>query len=235
MIGVTYEQAMAANRIESDGVASAMDFIGKRQTDSNAPQSFLVRAGPDHVIPGHFHAVDQFQIFVEGNAKLGRFDLQVGSIHYTDAFTTYGPIIAADSGYAYFTLRPASTTSYHKMPGAGKLLGEARPAGSGRGRMLISEIDEGDEAADGIAPLFVEDDGVGAYRLAGGPGEAMAFPPGAQSGRFILILSGSAEIEGQSYGPKSCLWIDEDEKTKAAVAGAKGVIALLATFRKQAN
>ncbi len=234
MIGATLEQAMAANRVQSDGVASATDFIGERQIDSDTPQAFLVRAGAGHVIPGHFHAVDQFQIFVEGNAKLGRFELHPGSIHYTDAYTTYGPIIATEQGYAYFTLRPVSTTSYHQMPAEAKLLREARHTSGSKRRMLMGEVDEAAEAAAGIAPIFAQPDGVGAYRLSAAPGEALAFPAEASHGRFLLVISGSAEVDGQVYGPKSCLWAGEGEAFAPAVAGEEGVVAVLAAFGKQA-
>jgi hypothetical protein len=235
MIGATLEQAMAANRVQSDGVASATDFIGRRQIDCDDPQAFLVRAGAGHVIPGHFHAVDQFQIFVEGSAKLGRFDLHPGSVHYTDAYTTYGPIIATEEGYGYFTLRPVSTTSYHKMPGEAKLLKEVRHSSASQRRMLMGEVDEAPEAQAGIAPIFTQPDGVGAYRLTAGPGEALAFPEEASHGRFLLVVGGSATAAGQVYGLKSCLWADDGEAFGPVIAGDDGVVAVLAAFGKQAG
>ncbi len=235
MIGATLEQAIAANRVQSDGVASATDFIGHRQVDNEDPQAFLVRAGPGHVIPGHFHAVDQFQIFVEGSAKLGRFDLHPGSIHYTDAYTTYGPIIATEEGYGYFTLRPVSTTSYHQMPGEAKLLKEARHSSPSQRRMLMGEVAEAPEAQPGIAPIFTQPDGVGAYRLTAEAGQPLAFPQEATHGRFLLIVGGDATVGGESYGPKSCLWADDGEAFAPVIAGAEGVVAVLAAFGKQAG
>jgi len=235
MIGATLEQAMAANRVQSDGAASATDFIGRRQTDCDTPQAFLVRAGAGHIIPGHFHAVDQFQIFVQGSARLGRFDLHPGSIHYTDAYTTYGPIIATDEGYEYFTLRPVSTTSYHQMPAEAKLLREVRHSSGSQRRMLMGELEEAAEARPGVTPIFTQPDGVGAYRLAAGPGEALSFPEEASHGRFLLVIAGSAEAGGQLYRSKSCLWADEGEAFATIVAGNDGVVAVLAAFGRQAR
>jgi len=235
MIGATLEQAMAVNRVQSDGVASATDFIGRRQTDTTDPQAFLVRAGAGHVIPGHFHAVDQFQIFVEGSAKLGRFDLRPGSVHYTDAYTTYGPIIATEEGYGYFTLRPISTTSYHQMPGEAKLLKEVRHSNRSRRRMLMGEVAEAPETQPGIAPIFSQPDGVGAYRLTAAAGDALAFPDEASHGRFLLIVDGTAMVGSQAYGPKSCLWADDGELFAPIIAGDGGVTAVLAAFGRQAG
>ena len=112
MLTATLESALAANRGQSDGAASATNFIGHRGTDQATPQCFLVKAGPDYTIPPHYHAVDQFQLFVAGAAMLGRFPLRPGSVHYTDGYKAYGPIVSPpDEGYEYFTLRPRCSTS----------------------------------------------------------------------------------------------------------------------------
>lgn len=226
---------MATNRVQTDGIATATDFIGRRQTDLDVPQCFLVRATAGHVIPGHFHAVDQFQVFVEGSAQLGRFPLKAGSIHYTDAFTPYGPIVAAEEGYAYFTLRPQSTTSYHKMPAEARLLKESRSASTSKRRMLMAEAEDAHAGEAGIATLFAEPDGVGAYRLDVGAGEALRLAEAPPHGAFVLIVEGKAVIGGRHFGPKSCLWLDADEPLPGdAVAGREGLTAIVAAFGPKA-
>ena len=57
------------------------------------------------IIPSHFHAVNQFQVVVEGQGTLGKRAVHPWTVHYTNGFTGYGPLCAAAAGMAFFTLR----------------------------------------------------------------------------------------------------------------------------------
>ena len=57
------------------------------------------------IIPSHFHAVNQFQVVVEGEGTLGKRAVYPWTVHYTNGFTGYGPLCAAAAGMAFFTLR----------------------------------------------------------------------------------------------------------------------------------
>src|SRR5580692_4578218 len=99
MLSATPSEASANNRVQvSVEGATATDFIGKRAVRSDHPLAFLVNGPPRYVIPAHFHDIDQYQIFVGGHATLGKHDVLPGSIHYADAYTPYGPIVAEDDG-----------------------------------------------------------------------------------------------------------------------------------------
>src|SRR5262245_18405605 len=84
-----------------------VDFIGGHQQLDVNPQGFLVDVHqPDYVIKPHFHLVDQFQVIVSGGGTFGRHHpITAGSLHYADAYTPYGPIVAGEKGLAFFTLR----------------------------------------------------------------------------------------------------------------------------------
>ena len=56
-------------------------------------------------IPSHFHAVNQFQVVVEGEGTLGKRAVYPWTVHYTNGFTGYGPLCAGAAGMAFFTLR----------------------------------------------------------------------------------------------------------------------------------
>ena len=53
----------------------------------------------------HFHQADQFQVVVAGHGMLGDREFSDGAVHYTDAYSAYGPIVAGKSGIWWFTLR----------------------------------------------------------------------------------------------------------------------------------
>jgi hypothetical protein len=60
---------------------------------------------PHTTIPSHFHAVNQFQVAVEGWGTLGKRVVHPWTVHYTNSFTGYGPLCAAAAGMAFFTFR----------------------------------------------------------------------------------------------------------------------------------
>lgn len=71
------------------------------------PQILLVEQSPRAELLPHYHASDQFQIFIEGEGRLGKHDVRPVSIHYTNRYTGYGPLIANNGGIQYFVLRPS--------------------------------------------------------------------------------------------------------------------------------
>ena len=69
------------------------DYIGSPRIIDAHPQAFLVeRMYPGARITPHFHDIDQFQIVVDGDCRMGKKDARAVTFQYADAFTPYGPI-----------------------------------------------------------------------------------------------------------------------------------------------
>ena len=67
------------------------DYVGTSASKSDGPQAFVVEMlQPNAKLEAHFHDVDQFQVVVRGEGKLGRYALRPITIHYADA----APIVA---------------------------------------------------------------------------------------------------------------------------------------------
>ena len=64
----------------------------------------------------HFHSADQYQVIVQGGGRLGVHDVGTVSVHYTDSYSAYGPIVAAGEGISWFTLRNAWDPGARYMP-----------------------------------------------------------------------------------------------------------------------
>jgi len=95
--------------------------------DALHPMAFLVEMGPGAVTRPHFHQADQFQVVVAGRGMLGDREFSDGAVHYTDAYSAYGPIVAGSGGSpcatagtpapgicrpsGRFLMRPATATS----------------------------------------------------------------------------------------------------------------------------
>ncbi|HEX3995030.1 MAG TPA: hypothetical protein VHX39_27970, partial [Acetobacteraceae bacterium] len=111
-------------------------FIGKNRNtlrqgeappDANIvyPMAFLVEKDAAAVVRPHFHAADQYQVIVQGGGRLGTHDVGTVSVHYTDAYSAYGPIVAAGEGISWFTLRKAWDPGARYMPAERAQLREA--------------------------------------------------------------------------------------------------------------
>src|SRR4051794_7124150 len=90
------------------------------------PMAFLVEKDPHAVVKPHFHQADQYQVIVQGGGRLGVHDVGTVAVHYTDAWSAYGPIVAADEGIAWFTLRNAWDPGARYMPASRDQLRAAR-------------------------------------------------------------------------------------------------------------
>jgi hypothetical protein len=234
MLSAIPSEALTGNAVQvSPEGASATDFIGRRKDTSDHPLAFLVKGPPAYVIPPHFHTVDQYQIFVGGSATLGKHEVLAGSIHYADAYTPYGPITATEAGFDYLTLRPKSIIGYHEMPEGGPLLKPVNEARGRRGRMLVADVvsTTSDEAA--CEALFDEGDGISAYRLSAAAGSLLPQPDIDHGGAYYVVLAGGITAAGQSYPPRSCIWIDRGEAKPEMTAGENGATVAFMSFARQ--
>jgi hypothetical protein len=94
--------------------------------DALHPMAFLFEKGPGAVTRPHFHQADQFQVVVAGHGKLGDREFSDGAVHYTDAYSAYGPIVAGKSGIWWFTLRNRWDPGARYMPAEREVLNAAR-------------------------------------------------------------------------------------------------------------
>ena len=86
--------------------------------DALHPMAFLVEKVPGAVTRPHFHQADQFQVVVAGRGRLGEHEFSDGVVHYTGAYSAYGPIVAGKSGIWWFTLRNRWDPGARYMPAA---------------------------------------------------------------------------------------------------------------------
>jgi len=99
------------------GLLAVTHLHGRPEVVDRGPQSFVVEArGAGAFNRVHFHAVDQYQVFVGGTGRVGRSRFLPALVHYVDAFMPYGPIESGPEGYVYVTLRPAADPGARYMP-----------------------------------------------------------------------------------------------------------------------
>src|SRR3977135_931018 len=75
----------------SVGITTNIPFFGSRDTP-DVPHAYVSQWDPAWVSGPHFHENDQFQVVVAGKGKLGRRSLAPYSVHFSGAYTPYGPL-----------------------------------------------------------------------------------------------------------------------------------------------
>ncbi len=207
------------------------------------PMAFLVEKEPGAVVKPHFHQADQFQVVVQGSGRLGVHDVASVAVHYTDPFSAYGPIVAADDGVSWFTLRNSWDPGAQYMPQARERLRAAR-----------ARFQHRESTAGPLPPLSTAEladvtrttclsileptaDGLGSWRYRIPALQAVTGPdPARGGGQFWLVLAGSATAPGSAPLPEqSCLFVGPEDAALSVSAGPSGAELLCLQFPQLAR
>ena len=136
-------------------------------------------------------------------------------VHYTDAYSTYGPFSTGDEPFSFYTLRPVPNSFTGRMPGN-------RDKMKWRGqRQHLVELDallsdDTVSAGDVVTHALVEDPGdeLGVRLIAAGPGSDARLEPCGGTGSFVCVLDGEIQIDDEVYGPKSLGWLSPPDELR---------------------
>lgn len=216
-------------------------FIGAierpKEVDQTQPQAYVVAQAPGTVVEPHYHAVHQWQVVVDGEGKLGRYAVAPVSLHFTDPYTAYGPIVPGEKGVAYFSMRAMSDTGAHYLDVPGKK--EAmRP--SRRRFLLKTPSDLGLSTPQALAArttvtldTIVEpwDDGVAGYVLRIGPGGTATAPDPSQcGGQYVVVVTGSIVHAGREMARLSTAFVYPADPAMEIRAGRDGAELLVLQY-----
>src|ERR1700679_1555656 len=205
-------------------------FIGKNRgtlkegeaappSDGLYPMAFLVEKEAGAVVHPHFHQADQYQVVVQGSGRLGVHHISRVAVHYTDAYSAYGPIVAADEGVAWFTLRNAWDPGARYMPEHRRQLREARARYQHREATCgplppLSDAELASlTASTGGAVIAETPDGLGTWRYTVPANGSITGPaPSSGGGQFWLVSAGSAKIQSGALLPvQSCVFVAPED------------------------
>jgi hypothetical protein len=209
-------------------------YFGQANFAGPGPQIYVNNIDPGVELAAHFHKVDQFQVFWgTPGSRFRRHPISPLLVHYTDAYSTYGPFSAGpDHSLAYATIRAESTNFGGVMPGSrDELLYRGRrnvsvdvPAGS-EADLPNTEISRIDTVID------EDEDGLQAFLLTLGPGaQHESGAPPSSSGRAYCVLAGALELGGQVFGPQSIGWSETGGPSLCLSGGPTGAGVLVMDF-----
>jgi len=207
------------------------NYFGCDTSPADSPQGFLIEQSPRSTVEPHFHGVNQFQVVVRGEGMLGRHELHPICLHYTAAYTGYGPIHAHDDWLFYFTLRMQSEPGAHFLPADRPL---QKP---GRRRNLTAEVPLTRDAAKPCWTTIFEQEADGmAASLVELPaeGHTTAPAPSDSSGQYVLVLDGTLSHEGRALPQWSCVLVPRLTAGLPMQAGPDGLSALVLQYPRVA-
>jgi len=187
----------------------------------------------NRTIRAHFHPVDQFQILI--GAPGGRYqghDLPDFTVHYADAYSTYGPLVGEDPPMRFFTLRTEPSAFQATMPDD-----RSKLAWRGRRnrhvefeRLATTEIPAA--GAVEFAPIWErDDDGLEALAIAAGPDTKITLPDThGTNGQFVFVADGWVEVNGKKCDVESLGWQDASEPSAELTAGSTGARVFVMKF-----
>jgi hypothetical protein len=207
------------------------------------PMAFLVEKQAAAVVHPHFHQADQYQVVIRGSGRLGLHDVASVAVHYTDAYSAYGPIVASGEGIAWFTLRNAWDPGARYMPEHRRQLREARARHRHREAtcgplppLADSELAVLTALAE-TAVIAATPDGLGTWRYTVPAAGSITGPdPSSGGGQFWLISAGSAAVaDGALLPVRSCIFVAPEDSAACLRAGPAGVDMICMQFPKRAR
>jgi hypothetical protein len=202
-----------------------------------SPIAYLVEQGPRHELRAHFHEADQFQIFVNGNGRIGGHGAAPGMGHFVGPFSGYGPIVGGEEGVAYMTLRNAWDPGAQFLP---ESLERIRAKRTSRREVTfqvpapVDDIELGALREMSVLPLIVpQPDGLTASSYVLQPGACATGPDAAEGGgQFWLVMAGQMldPEQGRPLQRLSMAFVRPDDPPYVAKAGLGGLHVVLLQF-----
>ena len=216
--------------------ADVYPFIGRPADKGSAhtgANAFLVRYIPGTTSSTHYHAADQMQIVVEGRGRLGHHAMAPYQVHFSRAYTPYGPLLPdAGEGWAFVNLRTRPD------PEGAQRLSVAREklfSTPGRRPFQVSCEVRFPECNGTVAqadiPGLHNEEGLRGFALTMAPHARVAAPAAAHSdGQYIVVVQDSLVHEGRARNALAIVHVAPDEPAFELQAGAQGLQAMVVHF-----
>jgi hypothetical protein len=177
--------------------------------------------------------VNQFQLFYPSSgAWYQRRPLDEAMVlHYSDAYTTYGPFGTGSEPLRFFTLRSSASTLTGFMPSARDQLmpGQRRHVVAGFELQRNSDCVVGNERTRVVVPA--QEDGLEAVVAYLGPEERLDVRSDwDHGGQYICVLAGTLGGDGECFGPFALGFSKAEDDAPELWAGETGGVVLVLRF-----
>jgi rubredoxin len=219
------------------GVVTQTLFFGS-EAEPELPHASLNEPSPGIKSNTHFHRVDQFQVVVGGKGTIGRHHLAPYCVHFTRAYTPYGPLHSTgDDGLKFVVMRARYDAGSQHLP---KELPQLNSVANRRpwqatGRVTFAPADSA--AMLQAIPGMSDDQGLACYTLnMPARAQTMTPDPAGGAGQYLVVLEGSVVLADEQRKDALALIFSKPADASLKIrAGEQGVRALVLNFPRVAR
>jgi rubredoxin len=214
------------------GITRKVFYQAKDPKVAYCPTAFISEYEPGRRSDAHYHSIDQFQLILGGKGKFARHVVEPYAIHFTRAYTSYGPLLPDEqTGWTLLVLR----TRYDPGSQHGLEAQERLKKVRDRNPWQIHRRVEFTPAAKPIeisdVPGIKDDQGLFANSLSMAANTTLTAPSAAQGdGQFIVVVEGSLIEAGKARKAPAIVFRKPDDGSYTLQAGPKGLQALILNF-----
>jgi rubredoxin len=210
---------------------SQIPFVGSRG-NPDLPLATYYDWGPGRVSGTHFHVVDQFQLVLDGKCTLGRHHLAPYGVHFTRAYTPYGPLVAdAEQGLKFFALRAHADTGTQPLPREQEQLNRVPNRDPWQVSRVAAMPVVASETTLQAIPGIEDDRGLAAYTLKMKPDARIQGPdPSSGDGQWLVVVKGSVLHDGRNHEAPALVWAWPKDGPLPIQAGAQGLEGLILNY-----
>jgi rubredoxin len=217
----------------SPGALSTTFFRATPQTP-DAPTAALNRYEGAKISNAHFHQVDQFQVIMEGSGEFGRHRVQPYYVHFSRAYTPYGPLHSdKDTGWGFIVMRSRFDPGAQRFPWA---LDKLKEIPDRQPWQVTTKVDfpprtEGVSVKD--VPEIKDERGLFTKTVTMGPNTRTRTPDRlGGDGQYVVVVKGSLIHEGAERPAPTVVFVERDEPPIDLQAGPQGLDAIVMNFPK---
>ena len=212
-------------------------FLGARRDDPDAPTARINRyrgQGRSGISAAHFHEVDQFQVIMDGSGDFGRHPVKPYCVHFSRAYTPYGPLQAnRETGWAFMVLRARFDSGAQRFPQAYDKLKQIPNRQPWQVTTDISFPTPGPGVSVQDVPQIRDDQGLFTRTVVMGARTRMMTPDQeGGDGQYVIVVKGSLVHDGRERNAPAVVFLKRDEPAFEMVAGSEGLEAIVMNFPK---
>jgi hypothetical protein len=243
VMAIAFDEAVKNPRKPAHGIIKTSKGTGTNtkffdfQDTQDMPHASLNQHDQGYYNGTHFHVVDQFQVVVDGAGTIGRHQLSPYIVHFTRAYTPYGPLLSnASNGLTFFALRAHRDRGPQSLP---KEMDQLKQVVNRRPWQkstrvtfptLPSNAMKGQFMLD-VIPEIRDEYGLAAYTLSAMSGSMFSTPDPTQGdGQYLVAVKGSLVVQDKEYRAKALVFIRPEDGSFQVRAGSEGLEALILNF-----
>ncbi len=229
---VSEEQIRRHEGTPKNPAAVNVGFFRSSSTIPDSPSACMATYRPGVKSAAHFHTVDQFQIIMDGKGTFGRHDVTPYHLHFSRAYTPYGPLHAdPETGWTFLTLRTRHDPGAQRFPESKEKLKQIPDRRPWQATSKVVFPMAAHDVRMQEIPGIKDERGLFANALAMAPDARMTTPdPANGGGLYVVVLKGSLIHDNKERKAPAVAYIKSNESAFSIHAGPQGLEGLLLNF-----